>query len=658
MNSKSEGDEFAPIMSRYCSGSGQKRVGSFYLDGYRECFEFYGCYYHGCHVCFPDRSKVVRSKYRENGYLTVEKAYVDTMDRECMIKHSLNFEDEKDKWIVLWEHEYNDMEDEMKKELGERFVSNVVGKLNPRDAVKGGRTETFRMHVSVRVPDRQSISYLDVNSLYPYVMSVTEFPVGHPEIRRGDNSCRLLINNLRKCGVPFLGVCLVRVLAPKDLMLSYLPHKTDGKLMFFLCRECSLNGVVQRRGCTHDEMERSWIDTYTSIDIDGALKVGYQILEYYEVWHYPSGGSAFFKDFILNIIRRKIECSGFPLNCTTELEKKKYVDDLMEKSMITTSIENIKNDPAGRYLNKIMANSVWGKWTQNPSGQQEVKTCSTIREYHKCLHTGRVKRVTLISDRLLQVEMKQDRDIDGENREKENNRVGLGGKNPIIGAFVTAASRDLMYFRYLSKLNFDQLLYTDTDSVIIYLDKDNVDHVSLPTSDLLGDLKDEYGDLFCDNPTWYISELMAFGPKMCQIIVKDKCTGKVVKWVKTMKGISLKGNVTMFTNDKIPLYRNPVLDFCCVLQYGSKFHYTSMQEIWRAMQRLKNNRKRDNSLSSLSYVITLDQIVFKRELMNVFTDRFVTGQPMKKKVRVTQCKRFPKPDKAISFGVTFPIGWS
>ena len=28
----------------------------------------------------------------------------------------------------------------------------------------------------------------------------------------------------------------------------------------------------------------------------------------------------------------------------------------------------------------------------------------------------------------------------------ENNRMRLGGKNPIVGAFVTAASRDLMYF--------------------------------------------------------------------------------------------------------------------------------------------------------------------------------------------------------------------
>ena len=51
-------------------------------NGVRECYEFYGCYYHGCMVCFPDRSKVVRCKHRENGYLTVERAYFDTMDRE------------------------------------------------------------------------------------------------------------------------------------------------------------------------------------------------------------------------------------------------------------------------------------------------------------------------------------------------------------------------------------------------------------------------------------------------------------------------------------------------------------------------------------------------------------------------------------------------
>ena len=226
-------------------------------------------------------------------------------------------------------------------------------------------------------------------------------------------------------------------------------------------------------------------------------------------------------------------------------------------------------------MNRIMANSVWGKWTQNPSGQQEIKTCSTIHEYHECLHTGHVKRVALISDRLLQVEIKQDRSIDGENSERENNRMGLGGKNPIVGAFVTAASRDLMYFRYLSVLHPDQLLYTEMDSIMVFFNENDETHVSLPMSDLLEDLKDEYGDLFRDHQTWYVSELVTFGSKMYQLIIRDKNSGKVIKWVKTMKGISLRGNIDMFSNGKITLYRNLVLDFCCVLQYGSELKYNS-----------------------------------------------------------------------------------
>ena len=201
------------------------------------------------------------------------------------------------------------------------------------------------------------------------------------------------------------------------------------------------------------------------------IRLGYDVLEYFELWHYPTGGGKFFKEFILNIVHRKTECSGFPATCCTREEKQHYVEELRNQSSENTLVENIKNDPTGRYLNKIMANSMWSKWMQNPSSQHETITCSTICKYHQCLHTGRVKRVSLISDRLLQVEIKQDQNIDGKNRERENNRVGLGGKNPIVRAFATATSRDLMYCCYLSKLCLNQLLYTDTDSVIVYADK-------------------------------------------------------------------------------------------------------------------------------------------------------------------------------------------
>ena len=54
-NEKEEGPNLVLIRSRYCSGLAQKAVGRFFLDGFRilpngsrECYEFYGCYYHGC----------------------------------------------------------------------------------------------------------------------------------------------------------------------------------------------------------------------------------------------------------------------------------------------------------------------------------------------------------------------------------------------------------------------------------------------------------------------------------------------------------------------------------------------------------------------------------------------------------------------------------
>ena len=262
-----------------------------------------------------------------------------------------------------------------------------------------------------------------------------------------------------------------------------------------------------------------------------------------------------------------------------------------------------------------MANSIWGKWTQNPSGQQEIKMCGSICEYHDFLKTGCVKHVSLVSDKLLQVELKLDRQIDGENRERRNCRSGLGGKNVIVGAFVMAASRDLMYFRYLSKLTFDQLLYTDTDSVIMYPGFIRADHVMLPTSDLLGDLKDEYKDVLKEHPTWYVDEVIAFGPKMYHLILRDKISGKVVKWNKTMKGISLRGDPSRFSSDKLHLYRNPVIDFCCVLQYGNKFKFQTMDQVWRAMYDLKRKRSKTTTngdpSTTISVIITLDQQVFK-----------------------------------------------
>ena len=134
----------------------------------------------------------------------------------------LRFEEGSDKWITIWEHEYNDNEKSYKDYLTKEVAYELVDKLNPRDSVKGGRTEVFRMYCCVEDPENESISYLGVNSLYPYVMSEIDFPLGHPEIRRGHHSCKNLLNKLQSTEQEFIGVCQVRVLPTDDLFIPCL----------------------------------------------------------------------------------------------------------------------------------------------------------------------------------------------------------------------------------------------------------------------------------------------------------------------------------------------------------------------------------------------------------------------------------------------------
>ena len=66
----------------------------------------------------------------------IENAYRDTTSRELAIKDSLKFEDGFDKWITIWEHEYNDNVSMYQNYMGRNTVYQFVDKLNPRDSIK------------------------------------------------------------------------------------------------------------------------------------------------------------------------------------------------------------------------------------------------------------------------------------------------------------------------------------------------------------------------------------------------------------------------------------------------------------------------------------------------------------------------------------------
>ena len=85
-----------------------------------------------------DKLRVVRCKSREQGYVTIDQVQFDTFECERMIRSLAKFDCNKDKWITLWEHEFNERFEEFKSILGEEVIDSLPDRLDPTNAVKGG----------------------------------------------------------------------------------------------------------------------------------------------------------------------------------------------------------------------------------------------------------------------------------------------------------------------------------------------------------------------------------------------------------------------------------------------------------------------------------------------------------------------------------------
>ena len=99
-----------------------------------------------------------------------------------------------------------------------------------RDALYGGRTEAMRLHYKVR--GNETIQYVDVMSLYPYICKYFKFPISHPRIHVGD-ACKDVEAYMRMDGL-IMGT----IVPPQKLNHSVLPYRCNKKLMFCLCRTC------------------------------------------------------------------------------------------------------------------------------------------------------------------------------------------------------------------------------------------------------------------------------------------------------------------------------------------------------------------------------------------------------------------------------------
>ena len=199
-----------------------------------------------CRHCYKDREKKV-----PNSNMNMEDALQRTIFRKEIIE-ALGYQ-----ITEMWGCEWEALK-KAKKEIRD-FLKNFNYDiyLKPRDALCGGRTNAISLYR--KAEGREKIKYLDVCSLYPWACKYGTFPIGHP-VQITENFERITAGNR-----PYFGLICCEVEAPRGLFHPVLPYKWGNRLNFPLCRSC-LESEFQGK-CGHDSHERSFVGTFTSVEL-------------------------------------------------------------------------------------------------------------------------------------------------------------------------------------------------------------------------------------------------------------------------------------------------------------------------------------------------------------------------------------------------------
>ena len=88
--------------------------------------------------------------------------------------------------------------------------------------------------------------------------------------------------------------------------------------MFPLCYTCATTTFLGV--CNHNENDRCILGTWTSVEINKAVEMGYRILKKYEIYHF-SCQEIIFQEYVNCFLKVKQEASGYPPECYDENKK-------------------------------------------------------------------------------------------------------------------------------------------------------------------------------------------------------------------------------------------------------------------------------------------------------------------------------------------------
>ncbi len=497
-----------------------------------ELVVFRDCYMHGCRHCYGENQRNIRRNmsFRQCFYLSSQELHMLRLEYRSM--------------EVIWQHDWKmfQEEDEGFKQWFKRNRIQDRLPMDPRDAYHGGKVELYKhaFKGNLQVPD--------FCSEYPAVMLGETYDPHCFDEKQKMLTWLLPIGIPRRLYYPLnysfeqqrQGFIKCRVLCPCDMYIPFLGCRVESQqgtqsyeVLYGNCRTCM---ETRQFPCSHMDCDedRSFVGTWTLVEMNYAQSLGYKVMEVVEVWEYEQSCQDLFRSFIVPFTIEKMKSKRTGLvdaegKFTSQGNQiRQYIHELSDEWV--TEADFI-DSPSDRTVAKLAQNSFSGKWGEQPV-HKETKAF-TAKEH-------RASRA-LLTDPGVDILFAQVLDVNGdiaviEFQKKQQCSRAARQQNPGLIAHITALGR-LMLHRLETHLG-DDLLYVDTDSAA---------HKELVVPKYRAG--DRTGDVNVEVPSAH--HFVACGRKWYSYQLPDG------EYVNKLKGFSLKqNNGHQFSSDN--LYRHLV----------------------------------------------------------------------------------------------------
>jgi hypothetical protein len=460
-------------------------------------------------------------------------------------------------WTVIIQYECLwEKEKEENPEVKRFFEANgwalqaPTKRLIPRDAVRGGMSETYGFHWTKEDNLGESFFLADKISQYPSLALSKAFPLGSFDVLVGRDLDHVSIQNneLKYKGEEINGLVMVTMDAPQGLYVPFLLYRVEKeRSVASLCRTCCVKKLNE---CTHTGVERYITGTYTVPEINYALSLGYDIVKIYEIWNYRTMGNIFGNVYKL-LIRNKIKFSGLPKTVQQdEFEEYAFCQAINSQLGLPSSLalfpDDLVRDDKKRQFFKLLGNAIIGKLGQNSEFPKDhfVHSESEILKYVKDKNST-IEDIELVNSDTIYLRVAKKK------KSSKNNRTG----NCLIYAYLTAYARIGMHETTCNLTSNGATVYAIEADAIAFSCPSDVQPMQF--GEAIGSFKSEYPN---------IEAYSTLGPKTSAI---QYCIGDKLNSIVKVKGLNLSGDLAS-TAVSTDLYKDFVQNLLLGIQQRIK----------------------------------------------------------------------------------------